>query len=69
MRGAKTTPEEAALIVRRLREIGVGRILYGSDAPVPGNASPRDGWKYFRALPLTEAAFKAIASNVPPYMR
>ena len=65
---AKTSPQQGALIAERIRAIDVQRVLYGSDAAVPGN-SPRDGWKYFRALPLTGAEFEMIASNVPPYMR
>ncbi len=60
--------EELALIARRIRELGVDRVLYGSDAAVPGNR-PREGWASFRTLPLSEAEFRAIAGNVAPYMR
>jgi predicted TIM-barrel fold metal-dependent hydrolase len=65
---ARTTAERAELLARRVRELGVQRVLYGSDAPTPTNL-PRNGWKYFRALPLTEAEFQTIANNVPPYMK
>ena len=61
--------ERAALIARRLRELGLQRILYGSDAAAGGNLPPREGWAAFRTLPLTEAEFKTITSNVPPYLR
>ena len=39
----KAPEVERARIARRLREFGLGRVLYGSDAATPGNA-PRDGW-------------------------
>jgi predicted TIM-barrel fold metal-dependent hydrolase len=62
------TPAQAALIAARIRQIGVQRILYGSDAAAPGN-SPREGLATFRKLPLSDAEFRTIANNVPPYMR
>jgi len=65
----KTTPERAAMIVRRIRQLGVERMLYGSDAPASEAALPRARWAAFRALPLTDAEFQTIASNVPPYFR
>ena len=62
--------DDAAFIAARLRQIGLQRILYGSDMTAFGNATPRQGWGAFRAmLPLTEAEFKIIAENVAPYMR
>jgi predicted TIM-barrel fold metal-dependent hydrolase len=66
---AKTTAEEAAMIAGRIRQLGVPRILYGSDAATAGNLTPREGWAAFRKLPLTDAEFRTIASNVPPYLR
>lgn len=66
---AKTTPERAEMIVRRIRQLGVERILYGSDAPASDDALPRARWAAFRALPLTEAEFQVIAANVAPYLR
>jgi predicted TIM-barrel fold metal-dependent hydrolase len=57
------------LIARRIREIGVDRILYGSDGAGGGNAEPKAAWAAFRELPLTEAEFQTIAANVAPYMR
>jgi len=65
-----TTPvERRALIARRLRELGLQRILYGSDAASDGNPPPREGWAAFRTLPLTEAEFRTIARNLAPYLR
>ena len=41
---AKTTPERAAMIVRRIRQLGVQRMLYGSDAPASEDALPAARW-------------------------
>lgn len=56
------------MIVRRIWQLGVGRIVYGSDAPATEDALPRARWAALRALPLTNAEFQTIAANVP-YMR
>jgi predicted TIM-barrel fold metal-dependent hydrolase len=57
-------PEHMEEIATRIRQIGLGRILYASDAPPP------EAWKDFRSkLPLTDEEFRAIESNVAPYMR
>jgi predicted TIM-barrel fold metal-dependent hydrolase len=63
------TPEQVARLVARIRQLGPERVLYGTDAATPQNLSPKDSWELFRRLPLTEAEFKQIASNVTPYMR
>jgi predicted TIM-barrel fold metal-dependent hydrolase len=65
---SKMTPAEATLIATRIREVGLRRVLYGTDAATPGN-SPREGWAAFRSLPLTVAEFRTIANNLPPYVR
>jgi uncharacterized protein len=57
------------LLAARIRQLGVTRILYGSDAAAGKNPAPREGWAAFRQLPLTDAEFQTIATNVPPYMR
>ena len=51
------------LIVKRLRTIGVDRILYGSDGP------PLPNWRAFRKLPLTEDEFRKIERNIAPYLK
>lgn len=61
-------PDRLQLIAARIRQLGLQRILYGSDAPVTNNL-PRDGWAAFRRLPLTASEFQTIARNVPPYLR
>jgi predicted TIM-barrel fold metal-dependent hydrolase len=60
--------ERGELIATRVRELGLGRVLYGSDGAVPGN-TPREYWTRFRQLPLSDAEFRAIEGNIPPYMK
>ncbi|HXV85208.1 MAG TPA: amidohydrolase family protein, partial [Gemmatimonadales bacterium] len=63
------SPANAALVARRIRQVGVARILFGSDAAVGDNLRPREGWAAFRQLPLTEDELAQIAANVAPYLR
>ena len=63
--GLATSTTRHALIVRRLRELGLERIVYGSDA----GALPSTEYASFRTLPLTAEEFRRIDSNVAPYMR
>jgi uncharacterized protein len=55
--------------VKRIRQVGVDRILYGSDAAVGDNLRPREGWAAFSRLPLTRPELERIATNVAPYLR
>ena len=66
---ADITPEKAKLVATRIRQIGLDRVLYGSDAPAGGNLPPREGWAAFRQLPLTDQECLTIAENVAPYAR
>jgi uncharacterized protein len=63
-----TGSERLTLIATRLRQLGLSRILYGSDAASGGNLPPSEGWAAFRRLPLTEDNFQIIARNVPPWL-
>jgi predicted TIM-barrel fold metal-dependent hydrolase len=63
------TPATAALVARRIRQVGVDRILYGSDAAVGDNLRPREAWTAFRRLPLSDQEFATIATNLAPYLR
>jgi predicted TIM-barrel fold metal-dependent hydrolase len=66
---AEMSPEDLQQITARIRQLGVERVLYGSDAAVNPLAYPQAGWEAFQRLPLTEAEFRLIASNVTPFMR
>lgn len=63
------SPAHAREMVQRIRQVGVDRILFGSDAVTPSNMAPREAWAAFRALPLTDQEFGAIATNIAPYLR
>jgi predicted TIM-barrel fold metal-dependent hydrolase len=53
------------LVVRRLRQIGMSRLLFGLDrADVPQGA-----WTMFARLPLNRTEFRVIANNLAPYLR
>ena len=57
-------------IADRMRQIGMSRILYGSDGPETEGKAPREAWALFRnALPLTDAEVRAIAANLAPYLQ
>lgn len=61
--------DKASLIAERIQQLGVGRVLYGSDGAGGGNLAPREAWAAFRQLPLSDDEFRAIENNVAPYMR
>ncbi len=61
--------DELQQITARIRQIGVQRLLYGSDAAANPFTYPRVGWRLFQRLPLSQAEFHVIAANVTPYMR
>ena len=61
------TPAQAALVARRIRQVGAKRVLYGSDAAAVGLPKPKQWWAYFLRLPLTHAEFEQIARNLAPY--
>jgi predicted TIM-barrel fold metal-dependent hydrolase len=56
------------LIAKRIRQIGLERVLYGSDGALPPAYTPKKAWEAFRALPLSDAEFRIIANNRAPYM-
>src|SRR5437016_6089060 len=61
--------DRAKLVATRVRQLGVQRILYGSDAASGGNLPPKEGWAAFTRLPLSEEEIRKIAANVPLYLR
>lgn len=53
-----------------MRRIGLGRMLYGSDAPIQGHATASESWNSLKkGLPLTDAEWARIAGNTAPYMK
>jgi predicted TIM-barrel fold metal-dependent hydrolase len=61
--------EKRALIVERIRQVGISRILWGSDGAFGGGMSPVQALQAYRELPLTNEEFHTIDTNVAPYMR
>jgi uncharacterized protein len=62
--------DAAERIATRIRQLGVSRVVFGSDMPIGDTLPPRAAWAAFRGLlPLTDDEFAIIASNVAPYMR
>jgi len=59
--------DKAGLIVKRIRQIGIKQVLYGSDAATPNNL-PKDALERWHRLPLTQDEFRAIENNVAPYL-
>lgn len=62
-------PDALQRIASRIRQLGVERVLYGSDAAASPLAYPKAGWAELRRLPLSEAEFRVIANNITPYLR
>jgi predicted TIM-barrel fold metal-dependent hydrolase len=64
---AGISPMHAALVARRIRQVGIERVLYGSDGAVGENLRPQQSWAAFRGLSLTDDEIARIADNVAPY--
>lgn len=65
----EATPQDVALIARRIRQIGAQHFLYGSDLSVPGGTI-KAGWELFRTrVPLTADELRTIAGNVTRFAR
>jgi uncharacterized protein len=61
--GLGRSRDREPLVVARIRQIGLERILCGSDGP------PQTAWTAFTQLPLTAAEIRTVAGNAAPYMR
>ena len=69
-RVAGGSPERMRMLAQRIRQIGVGRVLYGSDMVIVGRHPPVLAWaRLRRSLPLTDAEMAVVAGNVAPYLR
>jgi hypothetical protein len=60
--------ERKALIARRIRQIGISRILWGSDGAFGGGMTPAQALQAYRELPLTSEEFHTIDTNVALHM-
>jgi hypothetical protein len=58
--------EKKVLIARRIRQIGISRILWGSDGAFGGGMTPAQALQAYRELPLTSEEFHTLDSNVAP---
>ncbi|HXG99818.1 MAG TPA: amidohydrolase family protein [Sphingomicrobium sp.] len=66
-RGSADTLQKIAM---RIRQIGLGRVYYGSDGPQFGGQTPAQAWKEFREkVPLTPAEHDQLAGNIAPFLR
>lgn len=60
----ETTTADAALIARRIRQLGPARVLYGSDLLTPAAPSIPEAWGYVTTkLGLGPAELRTIAAN------
>lgn len=66
--GLGDSTEKSARVATRIRQLGLQRVLFGSDGAVRGN-SPLASWRRFRTLPLSKEEFAAIEGNIPPYLK
>jgi predicted TIM-barrel fold metal-dependent hydrolase len=61
--------EKKAVIAARIRQVGVSRILWGSDGAFGGGMTPEQAIRAYRELPLSHEEFETIDRNIAPYMR
>ena len=53
----------------RMRQIGMSRLLYGSDLAIGDNAVPAEYWRALREKSgLSSGELQVIGSNVAPYL-
>jgi uncharacterized protein len=57
------------LIAKRIREVGIERIVWGSDGAFGSGITPAEGIAAYQELPLTPVRFRSINANLTPYMR
>lgn len=58
------------ILAERIRQVGIERILYGSDASFSTRPTPRQQWAMFQGyVPISQGEISAIAQNVAPYLK
>jgi predicted TIM-barrel fold metal-dependent hydrolase len=61
---------ERGQLAERMRQIGFGRLLYGSDGPQWSGVPPAQHWDEFKTcMPLTRAELDSLSSNTAPFLR
>ena len=66
----QSPPEDVEFMTARMRQIGMSRLLYGSDAATGENPMPVKYWRALRKRSgLTPSELDTIANNVAPYLR
>lgn len=64
-----TTTRERKEVAERMRQIGFGRLLYGSDGPQWSGSQPKEQWAQFSTcMPLSPAEFDSLGRNAAPYL-
>ncbi len=53
----------------RMRQIGISRIVWGSDGAFGAGMNPVQAINAYQELPLTPEEFHKIDTNLTPYMR
>ena len=56
------------MIATRMRQVGIGRFLFGSDRSGTRNPPPKDALNAVRRLPLSPEEFEDLADNRMPYL-
>jgi predicted TIM-barrel fold metal-dependent hydrolase len=66
----RQSAETLALVAKRLRQVGLEKVLFGADTPISDRPPPVQAWATFRRrIPLSDAEIRQIAGNVAPYLR
>lgn len=59
--------EDAERLAKRIRQVGVSRVVYGSDSAAGKKLRPHEAWAAFRSLPLKAEEIGRMGAKLPPY--
>jgi predicted TIM-barrel fold metal-dependent hydrolase len=66
----ETKRQIASNLASKIRQIGINRILFGSDQFGGDHRKPAEAWQMFlKEVPLTNEEYATIGRNVAPYLR
>jgi predicted TIM-barrel fold metal-dependent hydrolase len=60
--------DKKTLIAEQIRQVGIKRILWGSDGACGAGITPEQALRAYRQLPLSVDEFHTIDTNLAPYM-